>query len=92
MGLVDCTAPVAQRFADSSVDMGTGFDCFDPLAHTADSTLTAEQRSNRDRVVTLMAAQGFRNLAEEWWHYTLAGEPHPDDYFDVPITAAGPNG
>ncbi|MFI0432489.1 MAG: M15 family metallopeptidase [Candidatus Nanopelagicales bacterium] len=92
MGLVDCTAPVAQRFADTTVDMGTGFDCFDPLAHTADTTLTAEQRSNRDRLVTLMAAQGFRNLPEEWWHYTLAGEPHLEDYFDIPITAAGPNG
>ena len=34
--LVACTAPRGQRFADNSIDMGTGFDCFDPRAHTAD--------------------------------------------------------
>ncbi|MGW2945031.1 DUF6807 family protein, partial [Streptomyces sp. NPDC001226] len=26
----------AERFPDNSVDMGTGFDCFDTLAHTDD--------------------------------------------------------
>lgn len=89
-GYVDCTLPAGQRFPDTSVDMGTGFDCFDPLAHTADASLSAEQRANRDLLVSIMAAQGFRNLPEEWWHYTLNGEPHPDTYFDVPITPAGP--
>lgn len=28
--LVPCYAPQAERFPDNSVDMGTGFDCFDP--------------------------------------------------------------
>lgn len=28
--LVPCYAPRAERFPDNSVDMGTGFDCFDP--------------------------------------------------------------
>jgi len=22
----------------------------------------------------------------EWWHYTLKGEPYPEQYFDFPIT------
>ena len=29
-------APGPQRFPDNSVDMGTGFDCFDTLSHTDD--------------------------------------------------------
>ena len=83
--LVDCTAPVGQRFADTSVDMGTGFDCFDPLSATASTKVTAQQRANRDVLLEAMTAAGFTNLAEEWWHYTLADEPFPDTYFDVPI-------
>lgn len=31
--LAPCYAPKAQRFPDNSIDMGTGFDCFDTLAH-----------------------------------------------------------
>lgn len=34
--LVDCAAPVSERFADNMIDMGTGYDCFDTLAHTLD--------------------------------------------------------
>ncbi|NUP38868.1 MAG: M15 family metallopeptidase, partial [Streptomyces sp.] len=34
--LVPCYAPKGERFPDNSVDMGTGFDCFDTLAHTLD--------------------------------------------------------
>ncbi len=83
--LVDCTAPVAERFADTSVDMGTGFDCFDPLSATASTKVTAQQRANRDILLEAMTAAGFTNLAEEWWHYTLADEPFPDTYFDAPI-------
>ena len=28
---------------------------------------------------------GFKPLAEEWWHFTLANEPYPDTYFDFPV-------
>ena len=31
--LRDCAAPARRRFRDNSIDMGTGYDCFDPLAH-----------------------------------------------------------
>ncbi|MDE2407681.1 MAG: serine hydrolase [Xanthomonadaceae bacterium] len=34
-----------------------------------------------------MRAQGFVNLPEEWWHFTLKPEPSPHVYFDVPVTA-----
>lgn len=83
--IVDCAAPIGVRFADTSIDMGTGFDCFDPLAATANSGISAEQRANRQLLVSVMEAAGFVNLPEEWWHYTLADEPFPDTYFDSPI-------
>lgn len=82
---VDCAAPVGERFADTSLDMGTGFDCFDPLAATANPDITAEQRANRQVLTTAMEAAGFVNLPEEWWHYTLGDEPFPETFFDAPI-------
>ena len=83
--LVDCTAPVGERFPDTSIDMGTGFDCFDPLAATASPDVSTEQHAHRQILLQAMLAAGFTNLAEEWWHYTLAQEPFPDTYFDAPI-------
>ena len=83
--IVDCAAPVGERFADTSIDMGTGFDCFDPLAATASPDITAEQRANRQLLVSIMEAAGFVNLPEEWWHYTLANEPFPKTFFDSAI-------
>ncbi|MEO6083509.1 MAG: M15 family metallopeptidase, partial [Umezawaea sp.] len=80
--LKPCYAPVGVRFPDNTVDMGTGYDCFDTLSHTADPRITGVARQNRDLLVNAMNAAGFTNLAEEWWHFTLRGEPFPDTYFD----------
>jgi D-alanyl-D-alanine dipeptidase len=30
-----------------------------------------------------MEEAGFKNLDEEWWHFTLRDEPYPNTYFDV---------
>ncbi len=83
--LVDCAAPEGDRFADTSIDMGTGFDCFDPVAATDSGEITSDQALNRKILVAAMEAAGFVNLPEEWWHYTLANEPFPDTFFDAPI-------
>jgi zinc D-Ala-D-Ala dipeptidase len=83
--LVSCTAPYGQRFPDNTVDMGTGFDCFDPLAHTADSRVTGAARENRTLLNQLMSGGGFVNYPGEWWHYRLENEPYPDTYFDFPV-------
>ncbi|MDG4819588.1 M15 family metallopeptidase [Micromonospora sp. WMMD956] len=83
--LVACTAPVGERYADNGVDMGTGFDCFDPRAHTADRRITGAARDNRELLLRLMADAGFTNYPREWWHYRLADEPYPDTYFDFPV-------
>ena len=69
---VSCEAPYGERFADSSVDMGTGFDCFSLLSHTLNPEITGEARDHRLLLKGLMEEAGFKNLDEEWWHFTLA--------------------
>ncbi|MFM9373521.1 M15 family metallopeptidase [Streptomyces sp. Da 82-17] len=84
--LVPCYAPQDERFPDNSVDMGTGFDCFDTLSHTDDPRITGEQRANRDLLRGTLAEQGFVNLPEEWWHFTYKPEVFPETYFDFPVS------
>ncbi|MFF1359309.1 M15 family metallopeptidase [Streptomyces sp. NPDC058297] len=84
--LAPCYGPKKERFPDNSVDMGTGFDCFDTLAHTDDPRIQGAQRANRDLLRDALAAQGFVNLPEEWWHFTYKPELFPDTYFDFPVS------
>jgi D-alanyl-D-alanine dipeptidase len=83
--LVDCTAPASARFPDDSIDMGSGFDCFDPLAHTLDPRIQGEQLANRLLLKDIMGAQGFVDYPNEWWHFTYQPEPYVDTYFDFPV-------
>ena len=84
---VDCAAEYGARFADTSIDMGTGFDCFDERSATASTDVSAQAQTNRALLLEVMTDAGFTNLAQEWWHFTLADEPYPDTYRDEPITA-----
>ena len=86
MGLVPCFAPYRQRFPDNSVDMGTGYDCFDTLSHTLDPRIKPKAHQNRLMLKSILEAVGFINYANEWWHYTLADEPFPNRYFDFPVS------
>ncbi|WP_433538539.1 M15 family metallopeptidase [Micromonospora sp. CA-249363] len=83
--LVACTAPRARRFPDNSIDMGTGFDCFDARAHTDDPRITGPARDNRRLLRRLMTDAGFVNYDREWWHYRLRDEPYPDRFFSAPV-------
>jgi D-alanyl-D-alanine dipeptidase len=67
------------------LDMGTPFDLFDELSHTDQPRISSKAKANRMLLKGLMQKHGFRNLPEEWWHYTLVNEPFPNDYFDQPI-------
>lgn len=78
-----CSAEAARR--DGALDMGSGFDCFDPVSNTADTTITSSQQANRRFLQRLMERHGFRNYEREWWHYTLNREPFPERYFDFPV-------
>lgn len=87
--LVDCAAPQAIRFPDNSIDMGTGYDCFDTLANTLDPRINGDQAKNRLLLGEGLEWQGFVNYDKEWWHFTFKpadqGEPFPDTYFDFPV-------
>ncbi|MFG2720040.1 M15 family metallopeptidase [Streptomyces sp. NPDC048416] len=83
--LAPCYAPRGERFPDNSLDMGTGFDCFDTLAHTDDPRIQGVQRANRQFLKHTLEARGFVNLPEEWWHFTYRPEPFPDTRFDSPV-------
>ncbi|MFJ9344774.1 M15 family metallopeptidase [Streptomyces sp. NPDC101733] len=74
--------------ARGEVDMGTPFDLFDPLSHTEDPRVTGAARENRRLLGRVLGAQGFVNLPEEWWHFTLRPEAFPDTVFDVPVAVA----
>jgi D-alanyl-D-alanine dipeptidase len=71
--------------SNQELDMGTGFDLFDPLSHTANSKVSERQHDNRMILKSVMERNGFKNLKEEWWHYTLVNEPYPDEYFDFEV-------
>lgn len=86
MGLVPCYAPYEERFPDNTVDMGTGYDCFDTLSNTLDPRIRGEARANRLLLKDVLESAGFTNYDKEWWHYTFDGEPFPDTYFDFPVT------
>ncbi|HEY4090325.1 MAG TPA: M15 family metallopeptidase [Luteibacter sp.] len=81
---VDLTLMRCQGGHCEPLDMGTPFDFFDPLAHTADPRVTPVQKANRERLIKAMATEGFSNYPQEWWHFTLPAAVSPVIY-DVPV-------
>jgi D-alanyl-D-alanine dipeptidase len=70
---------------DGSIDMGSGFDCFDPLSHSGSRRLTRGQAAARSTLAKAMAAKGFRGYSREWWHFTFTGaSTGPVEDFVVP--------
>ncbi|WP_308120577.1 M15 family metallopeptidase [Streptomyces bambusae] len=72
------------------VDMGTPFDFFDPLSHTDDPRVGPGAARHRRLLRESLAAEGFVNLPEEWWHFTYRPEPipAPSPPFDFPVRLA----
>jgi zinc D-Ala-D-Ala dipeptidase len=83
--LRSCFAPYRRRFRDNGVNMGTGYDCMDPRAHTFDPRISGRAHRNRLRLRRAMRAAGFAPYDNEWWHFTLRGEPYPEKYFNFPV-------
>lgn len=77
------------------VDMGSTFDYFGPVSNPsaqpgqevgAYKPLNQAQYDNRMLLRNTMIAHGFEPYFSEWWHFTLAGEPFPDTYFNFPVS------
>jgi D-alanyl-D-alanine dipeptidase len=79
-----CTAPQAERAPDDSLDMGTGFDCFDARSHTRNDSIAPAQAANRRRLVEAMRKHGFSNYKREWWHFSFNSADDGKAY-DLPI-------
>ena len=82
--LVDATLPKGARFDDNSIEMGTGYDAFDPKAHTFSAGVTGQARENRLMLKQMMEEAGFEPYEQEWWHFTLRDEPFKESFdFDI---------
>jgi D-alanyl-D-alanine dipeptidase len=80
LGLIRCIEDDCRR-----LDMGTGFDLFDPRANTDNPGISATQRANRKLLLDAMKQRGFVNYPMEWWHFTFKPEPTPATAYDVPV-------
>jgi D-alanyl-D-alanine dipeptidase len=82
---VDLTLMRCEDGTCQPLDMGTDFDFFDPIAHTDDPRIGPAQRANRQRLLRAMAAEGFVNYPQEWWHYSQPSAAQADLIYDVPV-------
>jgi D-alanyl-D-alanine dipeptidase len=71
--------------ASGELDMGTHFDFLSPRSNTSNPTVSVEAHRNRLMLAAAMNKRGFKPYGNEWWHFTLRGEPFPDTYFDFPV-------
>jgi len=67
------------------LDMGSSYDFFGDISHHNTTKINKHQKAMRSLLKRIMIKNGFRPYPEEWWHYTLRNEPHPDTYFDFPV-------
>ena len=79
-----CAGPAAARAPDASLDMGTGYDCFDARSFTRAAGLSGDERARRARLVEAMARHGFGNYKREWWHFSYPAADQRRAY-DVPV-------
>jgi len=85
---VDLT--LVEILSGKDLDMGSPFDFFGPISGHGTHLITVEQTANRELLRSVMVKHGFRINREEWWHYTLVGEPYPDTYFDFDVSITSP--
>jgi D-alanyl-D-alanine dipeptidase len=69
----------------SELDMGTPWDFFGPESWPDSDRVPPQARANRLLLRGLMLRHGFLPYEQEWWHFTLSDEPHPDRAFDFPV-------
>ena len=82
---VDVTIVSLDAKNPQELDMGTRWDFFGPQSWPGSMAVTPAQRANRMLLQKLMTKHGFKPLKEEWWHFTLKGEPFPNQYFDFTV-------
>lgn len=81
----DCTELYEKRYHDDSLDMGTGFDCFDIRSHTLNDAIDKQAIKNRLLLKAVMEKHGFSNYRKEWWHYTYIDPEIKSIFYNFPI-------
>lgn len=84
--LVACFSPYKTRYQDNSIDMGTGFDCFDPKAYGDNQEINLIAFHNRQLLRDIMGKYDFLPYEKEWWHFTLKNESYPETYFNFLVS------
>jgi len=69
----------------TELDMGSPWDFFGEISHHDSPMVNESQTANRNKLRTVMLKHGFKEYANEWWHYTLKDEPFSETYFDFDI-------
>lgn len=64
------------------LEMGGEWDYFGIRSNYDYPEISSKQKENRALLQKIMIKHGFLPYAEEWWHFTLAKEPFPNQYFD----------
>jgi D-alanyl-D-alanine dipeptidase len=76
---------LVRRTGGGELDMGTPFDLFSPKSWPSATNVSEAAQQNRALLAAAMQRRGFAPYQEEWWHFTLKGEPFPKTYFDFPV-------
>ena len=76
---------IVDNLSCEPLDMGTPYDFFGKESWVENTNLTFQQLANRMLLQTVMRKHGFRHYPQEWWHFTLRGEPFPNTYFDFVV-------
>lgn len=66
-------------------DFGVHVDFADDASHHGSLLVNEQQQEMREFLKKHMTENGFKPISTEYWHYRLADEPYPDEYFDFSI-------
>lgn len=67
------------------LDMGSPWDFFGAISHHDSPLVDSGHTASRNKLRNVMHKHGFKEYANEWWHYTLKDEPYPETYFDFDV-------
>lgn len=80
-----CDGAFSDRPVESSLDLGTSFDCFSPASAYGAKSVSDAARANRQILRDAMTVAGFSPYDREWWHFRLRDEPFPGRAFDFEV-------
>jgi D-alanyl-D-alanine dipeptidase len=90
LGLVPCYAPKGKHFKDNSIDMGTGYDCFDTLSHTVDPRVQRRSASEPAAVEVDTRSRRLHQLRQRVVALHPRGRTVPEPVLRLPRVPPSP--